>query len=174
MAQADKPIVGIVMGSDSDWPTMKGCFETLKEFDVNSEVRVLSAHRGPAAVADYAGSAQQRGLKVVIGAAGMAAHLAGTLAAQSTLPVIGVPIASGTLQGVDALLATVQMPPGVPVATVGIGSAGAKNAAILAVQILALADKTLAEKLNQHKKKLAESVEKKDARLQNELNNNDS
>ncbi|MCH9023433.1 MAG: 5-(carboxyamino)imidazole ribonucleotide mutase [Planctomycetes bacterium] len=169
MTQADKPLVGIVMGSDSDFSTMKDCFETLKEFSVPCEVRVLSAHRGPAAVADYAGSAQQRGLKVLIGAAGMAAHLAGTLAAHSTLPVIGVPIASGVLQGVDALLATVQMPPGVPVATVGIGNAGAKNAAVLAVQFLALSDKTLAEKLNQHKKKLAESVEKKDARLQQEI-----
>ena len=161
--------VGILMGSDSDWPAMKGCVETLKKFGVGCEVRVSSAHRSPEQTAEYAGGAAERGIQVVICAAGMAAHLAGVVAAHTSLPVIGVPMASGSLQGVDALLSTVQMPPGIPVATVGIGSAGAKNAAILAVQMLALGDKGLAEKLAGHKVGLVESVEEKNAKLQKEL-----
>lgn len=161
--------VVIVMGSDSDYQAMKGCVDGLKDFGVSAEVRILSAHRSPAATAEFAGEAAQRGIEVIIAAAGMAAHLAGVLAAHTTLPVIGVPMASGALQGIDALLATVQMPPGIPVATVGIGSAGAKNAAILAVQILALGDKTLAAKLAEHKRKLAKGVEEKNAKLQQDL-----
>ena len=161
--------VGILMGSDSDWPAMKGCAEMLKKFGVGCEVRVLSAHRSPAETAAYASEAAGKGIEVVICAAGMAAHLAGVVAAHTCLPVIGVPMASGSLQGVDALLATVQMPPGIPVATVGIGSAGAKNAAILAVQIMALGDEALAEKLAAHKVDLAASVKDKNAKLQQEL-----
>jgi phosphoribosylaminoimidazole carboxylase PurE protein len=158
------------MGSDSDWPTMKTCQETLKQFGVPCEVWISSAHRCPDETAEYARTAQERGLQVLIGAAGMAAHLAGTLAAHSTLPVIGVPMAGGALQGIDALLSTVQMPPGIPVATVGIGSAGATNAALLAVQILALSDPQLATKLTDHKKELAVAVKKKNAHLQSEIN----
>ena len=161
--------VAIVMGSDSDYQAMKGCVDKLQDFGVSAEVRILSAHRSPAATVEFAGEAAQRGIEVIIAAAGMAAHLAGVIAAHTTLPVIGVPMASGTLQGIDALLATVQMPPGIPVATVGIGSAGAKNAAILAVQILALGDKDLAAKLDEHKQKLAEGVEKKNQKLQQDL-----
>jgi len=162
--------VAIVMGSDSDWTAMKDCTDTLKEFAIPFEVHILSAHRSPELTAEYAQNAQNSGLKVIIAAAGMAAHLAGVIAAHTSLPVIGVPMDSGCLQGIDALLSTVQMPPGIPVATVGIGSAGAKNAALLAVQILALNDNRLAGKLSEHKKLLAESVRKKDQKLQQELN----
>ena len=169
MANGQKLIVSIVMGSDSDWPVMKVCQETLEEFEIPHEVRVLSAHRAPEATAAFAREAQERGLQVLIAAAGMAAHLAGALAAHSALPVIGVPLASGALQGVDALLATVQMPPGIPVATVGIGVPGAKNAALLAVQILARADGQLANKFDQYKAKMAAGVEKKNRKLQDEL-----
>jgi phosphoribosylaminoimidazole carboxylase PurE protein len=161
--------VAILMGSDSDWAAMKGCADTLKEFDVSFEVHIMSAHRSPGLTADFASNAQQKGLKVIIAAAGMAAHLAGVVAAHTTLPVIGVPMASGSLHGIDALLSTVQMPPGIPVATVGIGSAGAKNAALLAIQMLALSDKTLAGKMAEHKTGLEESVKKKDQKLQQEI-----
>jgi len=163
------PLVGIIMGSDSDWPTMKSCADLLKQFDVPHEVRISSAHRSPAETAEYAHTAKERGLKIIIAAAGMAAHLAGTIAAHTTLPVVGVPMASGALQGVDALLSTVQMPPGIPVATVGIGKPGAHNAAILALQTLSLADPQLAQKLEQHKTDLAQSVQKKNQKLQQEL-----
>ena len=163
------PKVGIVMGSDSDWPTMKNCVEMLKKFGVCCQVQISSAHRSPAQTAQYASQAGDHGIEVIIAAAGMAAHLAGVIAAHTTLPVIGVPIASGSLQGIDALLSTVQMPPGIPVATVGIGSAGAKNAALLAIQILALSDKNLAAKLTEHKKQLAQAVEKKNKKLQEEI-----
>ena len=165
----NKAKVGVVLGNDSDWGVMKGYAETLEKFGVAFEVRVSSAHRSPAATAEYAAEARQNGLEVLIAAAGMAAHLAGVMAAHTTLPVIGVPMAAGSLQGIDALLSTVQMPEGIPVATVGIGSAGAKNAALLAVQILALKDNALAEKLADHKSFLADSVRRKNEKLQQEL-----
>ena len=142
-----QPLVGIVMGSDSDWPVMRACAETLKRFDIAYEARVLSAHRTPDAALDYAASAQERGMKVLIGAAGGAAHLAGVLAAKTALPVLAVPMPSKHLQGLDSLLAMVQMPGGIPVATLAIGEPGAKNAGLLAAQILALSDEALAQRL---------------------------
>ncbi len=159
----------IVMGSDSDLPAMKGCMEILQKFEVPFKVMISSAHRSPDVTAKFAAGARDEGLEVIIAAAGMAAHLAGVIAAHTTLPVIGVPMASGSLQGVDALLSTVQMPPGIPVATVGIGSAGAKNAALLAVQMLALTDDSLAAGLSQYKSELAEGVRLKNEKLQNEF-----
>jgi len=154
------------MGSDSDLETMQSCVEQLREFDEEPVVRIISAHRTPEVAAEFAENAAARGLKVVVAAAGMAAHLAGALAARTVLPVVGVPLSSKTgLGGVDALLSTVQMPPGVPVATMGIGKAGARNAALLAVQILALSDPTLQEKLVAYKKAQAQKVRDKDAAL---------
>ncbi len=167
MATAIK--VAIVMGSDSDWPVMKVCGETLREFGIDYYATISSAHRNPDNTVEIARSAVDNCLQVIIAAAGMAAHLAGVLAAHTTVPVIGVPMASGSLQGIDALLSTVQMPPGVPVATVGIGAAGAKNAAILALQILALSDHKLASKLVKYKKQLADGVAEKDRKLQQEI-----
>lgn len=158
-------MIGIVMGSDSDLPVMQGCVDFLKKMEIPYEITVASAHRSPARVMEYASSARDRGLKVIIAAAGMAAHLAGVLAAHTTLPVIGVPVDSSSLNGLDALLSTVQMPPGVPVATMGIGKAGAKNGAILAAQILALADEGLAARLAAFKDEMAREVEEKAARL---------
>ena len=169
MPNASNPKIGILMGSDSDWPAMKGCADMLQQFGVSYEVRILSAHRTPDDTTDYAKAARERGLQIIIAAAGMAAHLAGAVAAQTTLPIIGVPMASGYLQGVDALLSTVQMPPGIPVATVGIGAAGARNAALLAVQILSLKYKNLAKKLADHKTKLAQAAQEKNKKLQDEL-----
>lgn len=163
------PVVGIVMGSNSDWPALRKAVDTLKEFGVPHEVRVISAHRSPEIAARYSGTAEERGLKVVIAAAGGAAHLAGVLAAHTALPVIGVPVAGGSLNGLDALLATVQMPSGIPVATVALGSAGPSNAAILAVQILAVSDQQLRARLHEYKDKLLRKVEKADADLQAEL-----
>lgn len=165
-AKATAPLVGILMGSDSDWEVMSAAATRLDAFGVSYEIMVTSAHRAPQRTAAYASSARERGLRVVIAGAGVAAHLAGVIAAHTTLPVIGVPLESGSLRGMDALLATVQMPPGVPVATVAIGKAGAENAAILAAQILALADARLAARLATFKKELARQVEEKDARLQ--------
>lgn len=164
MAAKDKNSpVAIVMGSDSDLSVMKKCVDQLKEFDIDPEVRVISAHRTPDIAADFADKAAENGKKVIIAAAGMAAHLAGSLAARTTLPIIGVPIvAPESPSGLDALLSTVQMPPGVPVATVTMGKAGAKNAAILAVQILALSDEKLAEKLKNFKKAQTAKVIDKD------------
>lgn len=147
MSIVKHPLVGIVMGSDSDWPVMRACAETLKRFDVPYEARVLSAHRTPEAALDYAASAQERGIKVLIGAAGGAAHLAGVLAAKSPLPVLAVPMPSKHLQGLDSLLAMVQMPGGIPVATFAIGEAGAVNAALFSVAMLALGDAELAQRL---------------------------
>jgi phosphoribosylaminoimidazole carboxylase PurE protein len=158
--------VGIVMGSDSDWEVMSAAATRLDALGIAYEVTVTSAHRAPQRTAAYATSARERGLQVVIAGAGLAAHLAGVVAAHTTLPVIGVPLAAGSLQGLDALLATVQMPPGVPVATVAVGKAGAENAAILAAQILALSDAPLAGRLEAYKAGLARQVEEKDARLQ--------
>lgn len=151
-------VVGIVMGSDSDWPLVKKACETLDSFGVVYETRVISAHRTPDLALEYARTAEERGLQTIIAAAGGAAHLAGVLAAGTVLPVIGIPVAGGALNGLDALYATVQMPGGVPVATVACGSAGPVNAALLAVQILATADDTLREKFRAHKQTLRDKV----------------
>ncbi len=166
MAAEKKSAVAIVMGSDSDMEVMKSCIEQLKDLGIEPIVRILSAHRSPQLAADFADSAVKNGIKVIIAAAGMAAHLAGAIAGRTTLPVIGVPLlAKEGVGGLDALLSTVQMPPGVPVATVAVGKPGAKNAAILAVQILALSDKKLAEKLSAFKKDLEKKVIEKDSSL---------
>ena len=159
------PIVSIVMGSDSDVPTMHEAAKVLAQFGVPHEVRVLSAHRSPAAVRVYALGARRRGLGVIIAGAGGAAHLAGVIAAHTTLPVIGVPVESAALKGLDSLLSTVQMPPGVPVATVAIGPSGAKNAGVLAVQILATADAGLRNKLEAYKRTLNAGVLAKDRQV---------
>lgn len=161
-----KPKVGILMGSDSDWEVMSAAAKRLDSFGIACEVMVTSAHRAPQKTAEYAATAEKRGLQVVIAGAGVAAHLAGVVAAHTTLPVIGVPLESGTLLGIDALLSTVQMPPGVPVATVAIGVAGADNAAILAAQILALSDRALAARMKTFKSELVKQVDQKNARLQ--------
>lgn len=161
-----RPLVAIVVGSENDLPHLEGGFETLKEFGVPFEVRVLSAHRTPQAAHEFASSAAARGLKILIGAAGGAAHLAGALAANSLLPVIGVPVASTPLNGFDALLATVQMPPGIPVATVAVGKMGGTNAALLAIQILALADEALSKRLVAWREGMAQKVLAKDRDVQ--------
>lgn len=153
-----KPQVCIVMGSKSDLPTMEKAMEMLKEFEVAYEVRVLSAHRTPNETLKLSEEAKQRGIKVFIAGAGGAAHLAGVIASSTTLPVIGVPIQTSALGGLDSLLSIVQMPGGIPVATTAIGNAGAKNAAILAVQMMALSDEGLAQKIADFKKKQAENV----------------
>jgi phosphoribosylaminoimidazole carboxylase PurE protein len=159
--------VAVIMGSDSDMKVMKSCIEQLGDFGIEPVVRIISAHRTPEIAAEFAQDAAGKGIKVIIAAAGMAAHLAGAMAAKVTLPVIGVPLDSGAgLGGMDALLSTVQMPPGVPVATMSIGKAGAKNAAILAVQILALFDKNFQEKLAAFKQEQKQKVIQKDADLQ--------
>ena len=152
------PLIGIVMGSDSDWPVMRFCAETLKKFGIPYEAKVLSAHRTPDAALDYAASAQERGIKILIGAAGGAAHLAGVLAAKSELPVLAVPMPSKHLQGLDSLLAMVQMPGGIPVATFAIGEAGAINAALFSVAMLALNDAVLARKLTKFRVDQTEKV----------------
>jgi len=162
-------LVGIVMGSDTDFPIMTEAANTLEKFGIHCEVEVVSAHRTPARAHEYATTAAGRGLKVLIAAAGAAAHLAGVIAANTTLPVIGVPMASGALNGIDALLSTVQMPAGVPVATMAIDKAGAINAAIFAAEILATCDSEIARKLIAHKEELARSVVEKNARLQKQL-----
>src|SRR3954463_15751585 len=159
------PQVLILMGSDSDAPVMQPAVETLREFDISSEMTVASAHRSPARVMRLVEEAPGRGVKVFIVRAGAAPHLGGVVAAHTILPVIGVPIDSSALKGLDALLSTVQMPPGVPVATVSIGKPGATNARVLAAQILALGDPALADRLVQYKKKLADKVEQAAARL---------
>lgn len=156
--------VAVVMGSDSDLKIMDRCVAQLREFGIDAAVRIISAHRTPAVADEFAGTAEAKGLKVIIAAAGMAAHLAGAMAARTTLPVIGVPlVCEAGLGGMDALLSTVQMPPGVPVATMGVGKAGAKNAAILAVQILALGDPALRRKLTEFRQKQEQTVRAKDA-----------
>lgn len=164
--------VGIVMGSDSDLETMEEAAKILKEFGVPFEMTIASAHRSPGRAAEYASTARERGLKVIIAGAGHAAHLAGAMAAHTWIPVIGVPIDSSCLQGLDALLSTVQMPPGVPVACVSIGKPGAKNAGILAVQILAVSNPNLAQKLEAFKKELAQQVDRKAKKLE-DLSKND-
>jgi len=163
------PLVGILMGSDSDLPVMSAAIETLERFGVSMEVEVVSAHRSPARAAEYAQTAQERGVGVIICGAGAAAHLAGVIAAETTIPVIGIPIDSSPLKGFDSLLATVQMPPGIPVATMAVGKAGATNAALFAVQILSVADLDLAQKMVDHKRQLASGVSEKNARLQKKL-----
>jgi phosphoribosylamine--glycine ligase len=159
------PQVLILMGSDSDAPVMQAAVETLQEFGISSEMTVASAHRSPGRVMRLVSEAPARGVKVFIVGAGAAAHLGGVVAAHTILPVIGVPIDSSALKGMDALLSTVQMPPGVPVATVSIGKPGATNAAVLAAQILAVGDEGMARKLEQYKTKLADKVEAAAARL---------
>ncbi len=175
MAMGSKPLmalVGIVMGSDTDFPVMNEAGKTLGKFGIAYEMEVLSAHRTPARAHEYATTALARGLKVVIAAAGAAAHLAGVMAANTTLPVIGVPMATSTLAGLDALLATVQMPGGIPVATMAIDKAGAVNAAIFAAEILGLSDPEIARRLVAHKEELAKSVAEKNARLQKQISEN--
>ena len=152
------PLIGIVMGSDSDWPVMRSCAEICKRFGIPYEALVLSAHRTPDAALAYAACAQERGIKVLIGAAGGAAHLAGVLAAKSELPVLAVPMPSKHLQGLDSLLAMVQMPGGIPVATFAIGEAGAVNAALFAVAMLALNDQAMAKKLTDFRTSQTEKV----------------
>jgi len=167
MTSEKKTPVAVVMGSDSDMAVMQVCIDTLKGFGINATVRIISAHRTPQIAADFADKALENGIKVIIAAAGMAAHLAGSLAGRTRCPVIGVPIASdGGVGGLDALLSTVQMPPGIPVATVAIGKAGAKNAAILAVQMLSIADEELAVKLDDFRAAQQQKVIEKDSALQ--------
>ena len=162
-AGAPKAVVGVVVGSDSDLPTMQRCLDRLEAFGIDFEVRVISAHRTPDVAHEYAATAIERGLKVIIAAAGMSAALSGVLAAKTTLPVIGVPMSAGPLVGIDAALSTMQMPPGVPVACMAIGSAGATNAAIFAAQVLAVADPRLAAELVAFKDDQARKVMAKDA-----------
>ena len=159
--------VAVIMGSDSDWPVVKGAFQQLETFGIPYEAHILSAHRTPAAAADFAKNARANGFGVLICAAGMAAHLAGAFAGNSTLPVIGIPMKGGAADGLDALLATVQMPSGIPVATVAIN--GAKNAAVLAAQILAVSDDALAAKLDAQRSEMAEQIAAKETKLQAEL-----
>jgi phosphoribosylaminoimidazole carboxylase PurE protein len=160
-----KTLVSIVMGSDSDLEIMREAGKALDEFGIAYEIDVTSAHRSPDRTADFARRAAERGIRVIIAGAGGAAHLAGVIAAHTTLPVVGVPIPSTSLQGMDSLLATVQMPAGIPVATVAIGKPGATNAGILAAQMIALADASVAKKLLAHKEKLARGVEEKSRKL---------
>lgn len=165
MADKNPTPIAIVMGSDSDLEVMNACVEQLAPFDIKPEVRILSAHRTPVQAAEFAQNASGKGIKVIIAAAGMAAHLAGALAGRTNLPIIGVPLVSGSLGGMDALLSTVQMPPGVPVASMALGKAGAKNAALFAVQILSLSDTALNAKLTAFKQAQQEKVLGKDAAL---------
>ena len=151
-------MIGIVMGSASDWETMKAAAKVLEEFGVAYDAKAMSAHRTPHAVAEWVEGAEKRGVKAIIAAAGGAAHLAGVVAAHTTLPVLGVPMPSKHLQGLDSLLSTVQMPKGIPVATFAIGEAGAANAALFAVALLALSDKAMAGKLTEFRKKQTEAV----------------
>src|SRR5713226_10037701 len=162
---SENPLVSIVMGSDSDLEIMNETAKALDDFGIAYEIDVTSAHRSPARTSEYARNAAGRGIKVIIAGAGGAAHLAGVIAAHTSVPVIGVPIPSTPLQGMDSLLATVQMPAGIPVATVAIGKPGATNAGILAAQMIGLADASIAKKLLAHKEKLARGVEEKSKKL---------
>lgn len=161
--------VGIVMGSDSDWPRVQKTVDVLNDFGVRSEVRVISAHRTPDVASEYAATAEARGVRVLICAAGGAAHLGGVMAAHTCLPVIGIPVAGGAFNGLDSLLSTLQMPAGVPVATVAVGGAGPVNAALLAVQMLAIGDGALRERFREYKRTLRRKVEAGDARVQKAL-----
>jgi len=163
-----KPLVGIIMGSDSDLAVMQEAAKVLKQFAIPYEIGVYSAHRSPHRTLEYVRSARERGLKVIIAGAGSSAHLAGVTAAETTLPVIGIPIDSSPLSGLDSLLSTVQMPPGVPVATMGVGNSGATNAAVFAVQILALGDERLARRLAEYTDQLEKSVAEKSRKVQEE------
>ena len=163
---SDNPTVGIVMGSDSDWPKINKVADALSEFGVIYEVRVMSAHRTPHVVSDYATTARERGLQVIIAAAGGAAHLAGVVAAHTTLPVIGLPVPTAELGGLDSLLSTVQMPGDVPVATMAVGMGGPRNAGLFAVQIMATADESLRQKLTEFKQNLTKKIAEKDEKLQ--------
>lgn len=170
MKNEKKPLAAVLMGSDSDLPVMQGCIDQLKAFGIPAEVHVMSAHRTPQRAAEFAQSAPEKGIKLIIAAAGMAAHLAGAMAAQSYLPIIGVPLAASEGPfGLDALLSTVQMPPGMPVATVAIGKAGAKNAAVLALQILALSDEGFKKTLLDFRHQQTQKVIEKDKALQEKL-----
>lgn len=160
--------VAVIMGSDSDFPVVSKALVQLKKFDVPYEVHVMSAHRTPTDAAEFSKNAKKNGFGVIIAAAGMAAHLAGVLAAYTTLPVIGIPVKGPNFDGLDALLATVQMPTGIPVATVAVNGAG--NAAILAIEILALSDEKLSAKLETMKKEMAQAVAEKDKEIQNRVN----
>lgn len=160
-----KPVVGIVMGSDSDLAVMEGAGKVLDSFGIGYEITIASAHRSPDKTREYIHSAEKNGIKIIIAGAGWAAHLAGVIAAETTMPVIGVPIDSSPLLGLDSILSILQMPSGIPVATMALGKVGAKNAAILAVQILAVSDESLQKKLRAYKKKLADEVEEKDKRV---------
>lgn len=164
-----QPRVAVLFGSDSDWPVMEKCVAQLREFGESPHVEAVSAHRSPERVATFARGAEAAGFEVLIAAAGMSNALAGAVAAHTALPVIGVPLSSGSLQGLDALLSTAQMPPGIPVATMSIGEAGAKNAALLAVQILARKDARLAEAYRAFKKRQAEQVAARNAALQERM-----
>lgn len=165
-----KPKVAVVLGSDSDYPMIHDLVQALTDFGIPYEITVSSAHRSPDRTHRYAATLEERGIQVVIACAGAAAHLAGVLASHTILPVIGVPVDSSPLQGLDALLSTSMMPAGVPVATMGIGKAGASNAAVLAAQILARSDPTLAQKLKDHKKQLADRVEELNRELKKSRN----
>ena len=169
MSDSTSPLVGIVMGSDSDWPKIKAAAAALDEFGVLYEVHVMSAHRTPEVVRQYATMAAARGLKVVIAAAGGAAHLAGVVAAHTPLPVIGIPVPTELSGGLDSLLSIVQMPGDIPVATVGVGGGGPRNAGLLAVQILALGNTELQKKLTGFRRELADKIGKKDEALQKAL-----
>jgi 5-(carboxyamino)imidazole ribonucleotide mutase len=166
---ASQPLVGILMGSDSDWPKIQKAREALDEFGIASEVHVMSAHRTPKVVAEYATSAASRGLKVLIAAAGGSAHLAGVVAAHTTLPVIGIPVPTAELGGLDSLLSTVQMPGDVPVVSVAVGMGGPRNAGIFAAQIIALSDAELAGKLQAFKSALEEKIMAKDRAFQKQI-----
>src|SRR5512135_1378752 len=166
----NKPRVAIVLGSDSDYPVLQEALKILDEFDIAYEITVSSAHRSPDRTHRYAVTLEERGIQVVIACAGAAAHLAGVLASHTILPVIGVPIDSSPLNGLDALLSTSMMPAGVPVATMGIGKSGATNAALLAAQILARNDSTLADRLREYKKSLADRVEERDREFKKSRN----
>lgn len=166
---AATPSVGILMGSDSDWEKIRGAADALREFGVAYEVHVMSAHRTPHLVAEYATTAQSRGLKVIIAAAGGSAHLAGVVAAHTVLPVIGLPVPTPELGGLDSLLSTVQMPGDVPVASVAVGMGGPRNAGLFAVQILGTADAALRAKFADFKQRLVEKIKAKDAKLQESL-----
>jgi len=166
MPDSTSPAVGIVMGSDSDWPKIKAAADALDEFGILHEIKVMSAHRSPETVRQYTTMAAARGIKVLIAAAGGAAHLAGVVASHTTLPVIGIPVPTNLQGGLDSLLSTVQMPGDVPVATVGVGMGGPRNAGLLAVQILALGDEGLQNQLIAYKKALVGKVSAKDAALQ--------
>lgn len=165
----ENPLVGVIMGSDSDWPKINAVGKALEEFGVSYEVNVMSAHRTPHVVAEYATSADGRGLRVIIAAAGGAAHLAGVVAAHTTLPVIGLPVPTADLGGLDSLLSTVQMPGDVPVASMAVGMGGPRNAGLFAVQILANADSDLKQKLAEFKDKLVDKISAKNEKLKSQL-----